>query len=289
MITTLKLYHYPHKMISFQEQVHEGDMIWKTCLRTFVFVKDNTNRDYSGDYYEGDAAYSFLLATICGLHSPMIGETEIVAQFKQFIKEKPMAIKTKIAQQLLKDCKELRTRYLKGRGGQSYGSYTQSMSHGHDSIVFLGNGALTSEILPIIKKFSGNIIIQARNLEKTAELQKRFSNICAEDIHGHKALRDNALIVIAAPMSTDILNDHLSRNFVNSTILDMRALGHNAPLELPAHLTCQSLDEIFSHIKKTQEKMKVIAELIADEIQEKSAAWNLKAISRPFGWEDLCY
>ncbi|MGH9904348.1 MAG: hypothetical protein ACRD8U_02050, partial [Pyrinomonadaceae bacterium] len=56
---------------------------WETCLRRIVFVPPDqvaaisVIRGTSSDIYHGEDAYRFLLEAICGLHSPLVGETEV--------------------------------------------------------------------------------------------------------------------------------------------------------------------------------------------------------------------
>src|SRR5687768_10476070 len=70
-----------------------GVPVWRTCLREVLFSQ-------AGDPLKGTAgsslgmlvegrAYRLLLEILCGLQSPMIGETQVVAQFKGFLAELP--------------------------------------------------------------------------------------------------------------------------------------------------------------------------------------------------------
>jgi glutamyl-tRNA reductase len=263
---------------------------WKTCIRELVFVSNAEQLTMlAGDHYQGAKAYEFLLQLICGLHSPLIGETAVLGQFKIFIKQHPKCLSEKVSQQLLKDAKKLRTNYLTNFGGQSYGSYTLSQSKSADSIVMIGSGALTFEILPIVKKFKGELVVQARSLEKAGPLKEKYPHIVLETLHSMTKIRRNALVVIAAPIETTELEKYLDENFAHSKILDMRALGHHKPLQLESHFTTQNLEAIFTHIKTVQNKMQVLAEVVKDKIEIMALAKVNQVMSRPFGWEDLCY
>ena len=73
------------------------------------------DRDYQE--YEGQMAYMFLLETICGLKSRMLGENEIVSQFKEafalyLAKEDKNPYIIQVFEKLFKDAKEIRTKYL---------------------------------------------------------------------------------------------------------------------------------------------------------------------------------
>ena len=63
----------------------EGWILWRTCLRSiWMGLSPNGISDLplgpladSVETYTGEAAYGFLLEVVCGLHSPLAGETEV--------------------------------------------------------------------------------------------------------------------------------------------------------------------------------------------------------------------
>lgn len=256
---------------------------WKTCLRSIYFHSEGLPTSH-----KGTEAYEFLLQVICGLKSPMIGETEILAQFKGFIKRYPNAIPEKISNKLIQDAKKMRTKYLKNYGSQSYGSFTLKESKDFEKIVLLGAGALTQEITPIIKDFDGEVLIAARNLDKA---QKSFEKYPHVEISTFEELPDckNSLVVIAAPIASEPLENYINEKFNTSSILDMRSTRDGPALKLKANSSYKSLKEIFNEIESTQERLKEIALKVEVEISELSKSWEQKAQIRPFGWEDLCY
>jgi len=92
---------------------------WRTCLREVTFFDPHaresapdceeaershqaeraTEPGYGAEPHGGKAtralagaeAYVFLLETICGLNSPMIGETQVLGQFRTFLASLPPA------------------------------------------------------------------------------------------------------------------------------------------------------------------------------------------------------
>ena len=64
--------------------------ILKTCQRSLVLSLNNFPFKYkelpSHELQSADSAYIYLLETICGLKSKLIGENEIVGQFKEAYK-----------------------------------------------------------------------------------------------------------------------------------------------------------------------------------------------------------
>src|SRR4026209_2317651 len=62
---------------------------WKTCLREIIFLnrQDVLRLPPVDTVFTEEAAYSELLAVVCGLQSPVLGETQVFGQFKNFLKE----------------------------------------------------------------------------------------------------------------------------------------------------------------------------------------------------------
>src|SRR6185437_11106148 len=66
--------------------------VWETCVRRLAFGTDAFAIEPSerGDeIYLGDHAFRFLLEIVCGLHSPVRGETEVHGQFRQYLNSVP--------------------------------------------------------------------------------------------------------------------------------------------------------------------------------------------------------
>ena len=67
-------------------------LVWKTCLRQIVIFQ-NDNSDFNqelglndlDEVHENEDALQFLIEILCGLHSPVFGETEVFGQFKKYI------------------------------------------------------------------------------------------------------------------------------------------------------------------------------------------------------------
>ncbi|MFT6069593.1 MAG: glutamyl-tRNA reductase [Bacteriovoracaceae bacterium] len=281
MINQLKIL---HRTAEEDLKIPETGLIeWKTCLRSISFHSGNLPSTHTGTQ-----AYEFLLQVICGLKSPMIGETEILAQFKGFLKRNPEVISRKISEKLIQDSKKIRTKYLKNYGSQSYGSYTLKKSKSLESIVLLGAGALTQDIVPIIKDHPGDIIVMARNLDKAKASFKKYPHVKIKSIDD-EIFYTKSLIVVAAPLESEALEELIFKNFDQSSVLDMRSNRDGPHLKLGSRFLYKSLDEIFKEIETTQERLKEICHEIEAEIKELSNKWNQKAWNRPFGWEDLCY
>ncbi len=59
-------------------------VVWRTCVRQVAFVDEPTAIPQGVPAWHDEAAYAHLLEVVCGLHSPIVGETEVLHQFKVF-------------------------------------------------------------------------------------------------------------------------------------------------------------------------------------------------------------
>lgn len=133
------------------------------------------------EIYFGNDAYHFLLEVICGLKSKLLGESEIVGQFKQAYNEfidhpqkNPLVLE--VINKLFQDSKKIRSQYLTHIGQQSYAGIAKKLLKSSDSIneiLLLGSGSLAKDMLKVLTK-KYNIYLCARNEKKAAGLQKDF-------------------------------------------------------------------------------------------------------------------
>src|SRR5205085_5331838 len=80
------------------------------------------------EVFRGQQAYAFLLEVICGLNSPIVGETAVMGQFKDFLLDAKFPRTSwgnflrQLVTNLMIDAKRVRARHMQGIGSQSYGS-----------------------------------------------------------------------------------------------------------------------------------------------------------------------
>src|SRR6186713_2498470 len=129
-----------------------GGIVWRTCLREIAFVADGSPLPDAVEALHGEAAYAHLLNVICGLGSPIIGETEVMAQFKAFASALPaeQTALREVSERLLIDARVVRARYLTGLGSRSYGSAVRRHIKGFARVAVIGTGMLAQEILPFV-------------------------------------------------------------------------------------------------------------------------------------------
>ena len=125
--------------------------------------------------YTGIAAYAFLLQVATGLESEMIGETEVFGQLKAAWQEyqargaQAANLRT-VMSRLFEDTKEIRSRHLRGLGGQSYGSIIRKVLGPQSATVFIvGAGAFAQSILPWISQH--DLILTNRTRDKAEALK----------------------------------------------------------------------------------------------------------------------
>ncbi len=178
MLDELQLVNLPSGE-AFSRESSQSDFLLKTCQRTLVLSMDNLESDTDAPIVKGKDAYNMLLQIICGLQSKLVGENEIVNQFKQAYKEYTQDPNkcTKlllILEKLFKDAKEIRSRYLLGLSQKTYSSLTRKHilgKHKAETVLILGSGQLAEDLINQFKK-KCHVFISARNSQKVAALAK---------------------------------------------------------------------------------------------------------------------
>jgi glutamyl-tRNA reductase len=182
MLTSLKLWNFSSGTLQ-DEELMSNAFVLRTCQRTLVLAYEQYPFHHpelpAHELVTGQDAYLFLLETICGLKSKLIGENEIVGQFKEAYKIYAASTlkDTKllmILEKLFKDAKDIRTQYLIGISQKTYASLTrrhliQKAKATH--VVVVGSGALAEDLINQFKK-KAKVSICARNTEKVLELAK---------------------------------------------------------------------------------------------------------------------
>ena len=135
-------------------------------------------------FYSGKEAYQFLLEIVCGLHSRLIGENEIVKQFKDayrfFLQEyqgKNDALSLlPVLEKILQDTKKVRSQILKDVGQHSYASIAHKLlqKEGLLPVLILGSGKLADELLSYFTK-KRPVFISARNDLQREALARKYS------------------------------------------------------------------------------------------------------------------
>jgi glutamyl-tRNA reductase len=279
---------------------------WQTCLRRILFLNANDNRDLietveAGnlippvvEIFRGREAYAFLLEVICGLNSPIVGETAVMGQFKEFLLNARFPNSSwgnflrQLATNLMIDAKRVRTRHLQGLGSQSYGSLVRQHVKGMPAVAVLGSGKLAREILPwLIGKTKVRVF--CRNLERAQTLLAEYPEIELVQYGDGDGGWTNveAGLVIAAPLKADEVARWSALQQVSFTkCLDLR--GDAATDQIVTRIPVIKLHELFEALRAERERLASHVAAARAEIKELVARQSQQAQFRPFGWEDLC-
>lgn len=161
--------------------VNEGMFVLRTCQRNlYIDINGQLNDKLipnSATIYSKKEGYLYLLEVICGLQSQMIGENEIVNQFKQSLREyldtpQRKSATIKLIEKLLKDSKEIRTNYLREIGQKTYAGLVRKLffAQGNvDRVLIIGSGKLAIDLINQFKK-KCQVFISARNPKKVEQL-----------------------------------------------------------------------------------------------------------------------
>ncbi len=191
--------------------------LWPTCLRQLalgsVHELGSIELHPEDQIHRGLDAYRVCFEIACGLHSPLVGETEVFGQFKKAsdswnLPNTPIGLELRrFIQGLLADVKKVRSRHLADLGSQSYGSLLRRELKATRDIHILGGGQLVEEILPWLCKDGTRIFVHVRNLARTQPLQEKFSQVQFLQLDSNYCVEvpTEGALVIAAPVSAEWL------------------------------------------------------------------------------------
>jgi glutamyl-tRNA reductase len=279
---------------------------WQTCLRRILFLNANDNRALieaaeagtlvppTVEIFRAQDAYRFLLEVICGLNSPLLGETAVMGQFKEFLlnakfpKTSWGTFLQQLATNLMIDAKRVRHDHLQGIGSQSYGSLVRQQVKGMPAVAVLGAGKLAREILPwLIGKTKVRVFY--RNWQHAKDLLKEYPEIELVQYSDGDAgwVEKEAGVVIAAPLTADRVAAWASLQSATFTkCLDLRGDAASDPISTPTPVI--KLNELFDALRVERQRLEGHVETARAEIKQLVQRQSHQAQFRPFGWEDLC-
>lgn len=262
-----------------------GAVVWRTCLREIAFVAPGTPVPDAAAAFHDEAAYAHLLEVICGLASPIVGETEVMAQFKAFVAALPpdFADLRQTSERLLLDARTVRAHHLTGLGSRSYGSAVRRHIRDCIRVSLIGTGMLAQEILPFLPGDGRSVDIWGRRESLDWDAAGATYRRCDRDVSS--ALGGRCAIVIAAPMPTADVTRLQQRYAEVVRVIDLRGESHLAP---PADVPVVTLADVFSEIEAAAETTARQAELARAAIRDCARAFITRARLHPSGWHDLC-
>ncbi len=275
-----------------------------TCQRELIIQyreQDSHHKLYQGaEIYEDAAGYTFLLETILGLKSKLIGENEVMGQFKEAFlkyleKDNPNSKITTLIQSLFKDAKKIRSKYLIDIGQYSYAGITKNIVTTYSkkqnivpNVLIVGSGLLADSIVKFFTKKFKPIII-ARNQNRVTQIKDKYQikSIPWEELENIHQFQ----YIINSIGTKDTLFTH---DFFSSWMLHKYKLfiDLGAPSSIKTELGPNDdvlrLNDIFTiGATLNDEKEQKIREAklaISDLVSYKQKRYH---IHLPFGWEEL--
>ena len=264
-----------------------GAVLWRTCLREVVFLTEGTethDHDETEASVVSDAdAYALLLEIVCGLRSPVAGETEVQAQFKAFLASldpRRDAGLLRLGQRVLADAKRIRQRHFQGFGAHSYGPLVARHVPAGRRVVLVGTGALAAEVAASLD-------------DHTID---RWGRRAVDALHVYHLLAtaherpvesaDPVTLVIAAPASqTDLLAVAACYSQVRE-IIDLRASDERSAFADYPHVV--TLDDLFADAQSVNVTPTSRLNAARLDISSLGQAYGRREELHPFGWDDLC-
>jgi glutamyl-tRNA reductase len=271
----------------------ERTLVWKTCLRQIAFVTEvsaDFALDEGDEMYTGSEAFAFLLEIVCGLHSPVVGETEVFGQFKTF---SATALEDEIFmtpglrsffQSVILAAKTLRAEHLVGLGSQGYGSLVRKLSKTEPAVTLMGSGQLVEEILPWLAK-QKKLQVVCRTPAKAARFLEKYPELQIAGSDQNSALY--SCVVIAAPLTDQELLSWLESHPGRiKKVLDLRGELQNP--ELFKNYQFIGLKDFFASIEQNKQDLSHKVVTLKEVVQRKAQEYYERSLYRPYGWEDLC-
>ena len=164
----------------------------------------------------------------------MVGETQVLGQFKAFLATlgHDQAWLGRLGQRLLGDAREIRTKYLQGLGSRSYGSAVRRHLSACRHAVLIGTGKLAQEVLPFLAD-EGRTVDHWGRREDAASSNAGVTYRTLDQIDD-TVVSDAAVLIIAAPVPSDVIARVAARYTALQSVIDLRAELTSDPLDVAA-------------------------------------------------------
>ena len=263
----------------------DSALVWRTCVREIALVDRRSPLPAGARVWHDEAAYAHLLEVICGLDSPMIGETEVLHQFKVFTagllaEHGPFR---EVAQSLLNDAREIRSRHLIGLGSRSYGSAVRRLVGDAPRVALAGTGMLAMEIARYLAGPGRILDVWGRRESVDGFDQGSYRMLSAPFT---AAVEQPVVLVIAAPLPSSAIARLAACYRTVIVLIDLRAEGANDPP--PAVAPIVTLADVFGGVQDATRLTALRVEAAKEDIRACARAFATRAKLNPSGWHDLC-
>lgn len=258
---------------------------WRTCLREIHFLSGPSFEE--GALNDADA-YALLVEVVSGLRSPLIGETEVQAQFKEFLESDDVREQKwirRLGQRVLADAKRIRHKHLQGFGAHSYGRLAAAHLRG-SRVAVIGTGALASQVI-LSAADATPVDIWGRTNERVLPTRAAglHFTLTAEAAQHSAARHEPTTLVVAAPVSAADLAAVIACYTAIENIVDLRAADQQTPITHEAPLLV--LADLLAEAARTDVAGLRLGAARAD-IRDLAQAFAGREELRPFGWDDVC-
>lgn len=261
---------------------------WRTCLREIHFLSGREPSFDAGVLSDADA-YALLLEVVCGLRSPLIGETEVQAQFKEFLTSDDARGQRwirRLGDRVLGDAKRIRHKHLQGFGAHSYGRLAAAHLRGA-RVAVIGTGALASQVI-LSAPAETAVDVWGRTADRLLPTRAAGLNFALlTDASAQVDCRSEpTTLVIAAPVTAEALAAVLARYVSIVNVVDLRAadqqtaIVHDAPVLVLADLLAEAVRTDVSGAPRLRDARA--------DIRDLAQAFAGREELRPFGWDDVC-
>lgn len=262
-----------------------GTPVWRTCLRQVAFIDDPGAIPSDAPAWHNEGAYAHLLEVVCGLHSPIAGETEVLHQFKVFAEglSKSPGPWRELCAQLLADARTIRATFLIGLGSRSYGSAVRRHVRHASRVAVIGTGVLAREIVPFLVRSDRVIDLWGRR----SDCALTAAGLTYRPLSSPPLVfEDSAAIIVAAPLSATAIAQLASRYLAPSLLIDLRSEGIEDPPPPVAPIV--SLADVFAEFEAVARANAQRVAAAKAAIADCARQFSSRARLNPSGWHDLC-
>ena len=261
-------------------------VVFRTCRRELAFVDAGDPPPPGVDCFSGETAYAHLLQVICGLDSPMVGETEVMHQFRVFIDglaAEHRALQA-LGRRLLTDARAVRADHLSSLGSRSYGSAVRRHVRGCERVAVIGTGMLAREVLPFVIDDRRVVDVFGRR----ATFDSTYASVCYRRLTEAQPelLKGQTALVVAAPVESNVIRQVGAAYATLACVIDLRGEGAADPV--PPIAPVVSLQDVFDEMQRAARTADRRVEAAKARIARCARAFVTHAVLNPSGWHDLC-
>lgn len=267
-------------------------LIFKTCLRELIILDEMDFLSLkakgldlkSYKVYKSYSGLNYIIKVLSGLESPVLGETEVLGQFKSQILEQ-LDLKPKfkeVVQFIMSMVKLVRSKHLIGLGSKTYGSLVRRLVKNDRHILFVGAGILAESIFPWVKD-QKQVMFSVRCPSKYKNKDK-FKGFHFNKTSESLDFDFDLSLVVCAPISSEKLLNHIANARVK-TIVDLREESEKDPIVLES-ANVIDLKDAFAEMSQHKKIKDKIVQAVETDLNKNIESKFVK--HRPFGWDDLC-